>query len=451
MPPDSASLLIGYRNDQSATGGAYPEIIGFRTTRFPPLLTPADREPLLYDGTAHLMTIAPTGTGKGRSVVIPTLITYPGSVVVLDPKGENYQITARARRDMGQQVIRLNPFTVNGEFSDSFNIMDVFDLPGIDIETEAQLMAELFSQGNRGTKEPFWDLTACMLLAGVIGYIAAVKPRQERNLQAVRDILFSTDADYNLSFILKTHGNQIPKASYHQIAAYLAMPEQNTRPSVLATANAYLSPFLSDDVMQATNTSSLSLPDFREGKPVSVYIVVPPDKLTSHRALLKLWIGVLLKTITSREVIPELQTLFMLDEAGQLGHFAYLYSIITLCRGYGLKCWTIWQDFQQLESNYPHDWQTLMNNCGALQFFGCKNFQIARRIEEVTGIPASQIRALSKDQQLLVLDGQPIFSRKLDYLTDAVYQNRFDPNPFYRRSAPKPPPTEPPAPGISPS
>jgi type IV secretion system protein VirD4 len=356
---------------------------------------------------------------------------------VLDPKGENYQVTARARQEMGQQVIRLNPFGTNGQATDSFNIMDVFDLPNIDIETEAQLMAELFSQDNRGTKEPFWDITACMLLAGVIGYVATVKPREERTLQSVRDVLFDGDVIYNLAVILDTVGKLIPKASYHQIAAFLAMPDQNTRPSVLATANAYLTPFLSDDVMRATSTSSFSLNDFRDGKPISIYIIVPPDKLTSHRALLKLWIGVLLKTITSRDVIPDLQTLFLLDEAGQLGHFAYLYSIITLCRGYGLKCWTIWQDFQQLESNYPHDWQTLMNNCGVLQFFGSKNHQIARRVEEITGVSAGQVRQLAKDQQLLLLDGLPMISRKLDYLTDVLFKSRFDPNPFYKRP-PKP-------------
>jgi type IV secretion system protein VirD4 len=438
MAPDSASLLIGYSTEDASVSRKPVEILGFRSGEKGQKAAQPESQRITYDGTAHLMTIAPTGTGKGRGVVIPTLLTYPGSVVVLDPKGENYQVTARARREMGQHVIRLNPFGVNGEESDAFNLMDVFDLPGIDIETEAQLMAELFSQGNRGSKEPFWDLTACMLLAGVIGYVATALPREERNFESVRKALFGDDAMYQLAVILDTFGSKIPKASYHQIAAFLAMPDQNTRPSVLATVHAYLSPFLSDDAIRATSTSSFSLNDFRDGQPISIYIIVPPDKLVSHRALLKLWIGVLLKTITSREVIPDQQTLFLLDEAGQLGYFAYLYSIITLCRGYGLKCWTIWQDFQQLESNYPFDWQTLMNNCGALQFFGSKNVQIARKIEEVTGIPAEQIRSLTSEQQLLVLDGQAIFSRRMDYLTDPAYENRYDPNPFFRKRPHRP-------------
>ncbi|RYC70044.1 type IV secretory system conjugative DNA transfer family protein [Spirosoma sordidisoli] len=437
MPLDSAAVQIGYRTDDSLQAAKKHEITGFRSSSYQAPTVQIPPNDIVYDGTAHLMTVAPTGTGKGRSVVIPTLLTYPGSVVVLDPKGENYEVTARARREMGQQVIRLNPFGVSSDATDSFNVMDVFDLPGIDIETEAQLMAELFSQGNRGSKEPFWDLTAGMLLAGILGYVASVKSPEERNLETVRDMLFGDGVVFNLATILDTVGKKIPKASYHQIAAILAMPDQNTRPSVIATAHAYLSAYLSEDVIRATNTSTFSLNDFRDGKPMSIYIIVPPDKLTSHRALIKVWFGVLLKTITSRQHIPELQTLFLLDEAGQLGHFAYLYSIITLCRGYGLKCWTVWQDFQQLESNYPYDWQTLMNNCGALQFFGCKNHQIARKIEEVTGVSSAQIRQLTKEQQLLMLDGTPIIARKLDYLTDPLYQGLFDPNPFYKQP-PKP-------------
>ncbi|QKZ15109.1 type IV secretory system conjugative DNA transfer family protein [Spirosoma sp. KUDC1026] len=209
------------------------------------------------------------------------------------------------------------------------------------------------------------------------------------------------------------------------------MPERDTRPSALATAYSYLSAFLSEDVNKATSTSTLSLEDFRDGKPMTIYLILPPDKLISHRALIKLWIGVLLKTITSRQTIPHQQTLFLLDEAGQLGHFAYLYSIITLCRGYGLKCWTIWQDFQQLEANYPNDWQTLMNNCGMVQYFGGKNYQIARKVESITGIPAARLMQMDADQQLLMMDGLTFLSRKLDYLTDGQYKDRFDPNPFY--------------------
>ncbi len=388
-------------------------------------------ELIAYGGSAHLMTVAPTGTGKGRSVVVPTLLTYPGSIVVMDPKGENYAITARARREMGQQVIRLNPFDVLGAETDAFNFFDIYKLPNIDVETESQLLAELLASGNKGAREPFWDLSAGMLLAGIFGYIVTQFPHRKRKIGEINKLLIG-DVRKNLTNILNTFGQRLPKATYHQLAAFLALPAENTAPSVLATANAYFAPFFSNEVEETLDTSDFSILDFKNGKPISIYIVIPPDKLDSHRALIKLWIGVLLRTITSREEIPPYETLFVLDEVGQLGSFNYLYTIVTLCRGYGLKCWTIWQDFQQLEYNYQGSWQTLMNNCGVLQFFGSKNYQVAKKIEEITGVSAAVVRSMKPEEQLLVMDGEARVARKLDYLNDELFKGKYDPNPFYR-------------------
>ncbi len=424
------NLNLGYRIENSDPE-SFVRVKGFSKSEGS-LLSENPGELIAYNGSAHLMTVAPTGTGKGRSVVVPTLLTYPGSVVVMDPKGENYAITARARSEMGQQVIRLNPFDVLGSATDAFNFFDLFKLPNIDVETESQLLAELIASGNKGGKEPFWDLSAGMLLAGVFGYIVTRFPHSKRKIGEINKLL-TGDARQNLSTMLQTFGQELPKAAYHQISAFLALPKENTAPSVQATASAYFAPFFSKEVEEVLDTSDFSILDFRNGNPISIYIVIPPDKLDSHRALIRLWVGVLLRTITSRETIPDLETLFILDEVGQLGSFNYLYSIVTLCRGYGLKCWTIWQDFQQLEYNYQGSWQTLMNNCGVLQFFGSKNYQVARKIEEITGVPASAVRAMKPEEQLLVLDGFAKVARKLDYLTDDLYRGRFDPNPFYAR------------------
>lgn len=433
MASDTIPFLVGYRSGRSSSLHQSHTVQGFRSSATAPE-PPADaRQDLFYTGSAHLMTVAPAGAGKGRGAVIPTLLDYPGSVVVNDPKAENYHVTARARREMGQQVIRLDPFGVAGKGGDAFNMLDVFRLPGMDIETEAQMIAELFSQGNRGVKDPFWDLNACSLLSGIICYVISVLPPEERSFQAVRNALFGDDPIYSLAVILDTVGKQIPKSAYQQISSFLSMSDRDTRPGVLATAHSYFSSLLSEDVNQATCRSSFALEDFRDGKPMTIYLILPPDKLTSHRALIKMWVGVLLKTITSRQQIPDHPTLFLLDEVGQLGYFQYLYSIITLCRGYGLKCWTIWQDFQQLESNYPYDWQTLINNCGMVQFFGGKNYQIARKVEAITGVPTAQIMQLPGDHQITLIDGEVVFAQKLDYLSGASYKGRFDPNPFYSR------------------
>ena len=114
MALNSTPLLVGYQTDTASSLLQPVEIQGFHRSNQSTAVSSGNLTPLHYDGSAHLMTVAPTGTGKGRSVVIPTLLTYPGAVVVLDPKGENYQVTARARREMGQQVIRLDPFSTCG-------------------------------------------------------------------------------------------------------------------------------------------------------------------------------------------------------------------------------------------------------------------------------------------------------------------------------------------------
>src|SRR5438309_6506 len=98
---DGRRLLLGWPQGEAKSFG-----FGGRP---PPAASRAD-QPMLYDSDAHLITVAPTRSGKGRGVIVPNLLHYAGPAVVLDPKGENYQVTARRRREMGQTVVKLDPF-----------------------------------------------------------------------------------------------------------------------------------------------------------------------------------------------------------------------------------------------------------------------------------------------------------------------------------------------------
>src|SRR5436190_1431125 len=95
LPDDGSALFLGW------DGTDHAPTLGFNPTATRPPARPA----LTYSGDGHLMTVAPTGAGKGVGLIIPALLTYPGSVIVTDIKGENYQVTARYRRQMGQQVV----------------------------------------------------------------------------------------------------------------------------------------------------------------------------------------------------------------------------------------------------------------------------------------------------------------------------------------------------------
>lgn len=418
---DGRQLLLGWPQADAKTfgfGGTVPA-------------TPTE-QPQLYERDAHLITVAPTRSGKGRCVIVPNLLSYTGPVVVLDPKGENYQITARRRREMGQQVVKLDPFQVLGESSDGLNPFDIFDLPRGDVVTDGQMLAHLLAVGNQNGREPFWDINGCGLLTGVITYIATVKEPADRNLNEVCRVLTRDDVVYNLAVVLDTVGKQLKKHAYQEIASFLQMPEV-TRGGVLATAESYLRPFLSERVEATLAKSAFPLADVVDGKPLSIYIVVPPDKLQSHKALLKLWVGTLLKAITNRQEAPALRTLFLLDECSQLGNFPFLETMITLSAGYGVWCWSFWQDLSQLKSAYPTSWENILNNCGVVQTFGINNRAMATQWGQYLHHDADTLHEMQTDEQVISIHGEPeCLGRRMDYLADKLFAGQFDENRFFR-------------------
>ena len=101
-------------------------------------------------------------------MLAPELLTYPGPVVCVDIKGEAYAVTARRRRELGQRVVRLDPFQVIGASSDSLNLFDLFKLPNADLESDAQMISSILAGGSSISKDPFWDISAGGLVSGLI-------------------------------------------------------------------------------------------------------------------------------------------------------------------------------------------------------------------------------------------------------------------------------------------
>ena len=372
---------------------------------------------------------------SSRTVWRSNLLSYRGPVVVFDPKGENYLVTARRRREMGQKVIRLDPFGVIDEHSDSLNPLDVFDLDRADLESDAQSLAELVARGITGLKEPFWDLHGSGLHSALIAHAASLKKPDERNLCSVIDKLMSDDVVHSLAVMLDTAGKNMNRMAYREIAAFLQMPDI-TRGGVLATALSYIKAFTSPTVARVFDKSSFPLKDVVEGKPLSIYLIIPPDRLHSHRAILKLWVGTLLKAVLSRRHRPQLRTLFLLDECAQLETFPLLETMITLCGGYGTWVWTFWQDLDQLQKCYPISWKTILNNCGTVQTFGFYNRDMAAQWSQYLDTGTHQLRSLKPEEQMLAIHSQGEHRcRRLNYLQDEMFSGRFDANRFYTTPA----------------
>jgi len=201
LSPDG--LLIGY----SLEADKHRPVMGFQ---FGEAIEDEDRdddmlEPVLHTGDGHLITLARTGAGKGVGCIIPALLRYPGPAIVIDPKGENYQVTARRRRELGQKVLLLDPFGVTGEETGALNPLDLIDHRSPEAVDSAAQLAELIVT-KQHTQDPFWDSRAYSLITTMLLFVASGRPPVLRNLQEMHYLLNQTNEDIDFTFkeILKS-------------------------------------------------------------------------------------------------------------------------------------------------------------------------------------------------------------------------------------------------------
>ncbi len=144
------------------------------------------RQLLRHDGPAHLLTIAPTRSGKGVGTIIPNLLVADRSVLCIDPKGENARVTARARARFGPVHV-LDPFGVSGQPGGAFNPVDALDPHGLDVAEDAAVLAEALVYDPPGQAgDAHWNEEAKALIAGVILHVVTSEPADRRNLAMVR-------------------------------------------------------------------------------------------------------------------------------------------------------------------------------------------------------------------------------------------------------------------------
>lgn len=386
-------------------------------------------EPILNTGDGHLITLARTGAGKGVGCIVPALLRYSGPVIVIDPKGENYQVTARRRREMGQEVRILDPFGVVDDTTDSLNPLDLIDpISPEAIDSAAELSELLVSESS--TKDPFWDNRAQSLVTTLMLHVAAARPPILRNLSEVHHLLNQSSEDLGFTF---KEMERSRLADVRQGCAIKSTAESKVWASIVSTAQSHTDFLRSAGAKEALSQSTIDLQAITNGDPLSIYLVIPPEKLESHGKLLRLWIGAMISAITRRQHRPALPTLFILDEAAQLGPLNQLRQAITLLRGYGLRTWSFWQDLSQLKMMYPHDWQTMVNNCEVLQAFGFANAGVARDGAELTGYYDWRVlQDLEAEEMVLAIAGdQPVIARRPNYLFDPAFAGQFDENRFY--------------------
>lgn len=392
----------------------------------------ADHHALItYAGDAHLLTIAPTGAGKGVSCALPNALLYPGPLIVFDPKGEAYAITRRQRERLGQKVVLLDPFHVAGEGSGALNPMDLAELIDPGRPDDAALsLATLLTGGHVSSRDPFWDNTSHAFLAGLLTWLLADCAAEARRFGRLYELFAQDDLPYRLSVMLDTGEVRHPTACA-ELAAFLGHPERETRPSVQSSARQHLPLFGSSAVRAVTDRTSFDLSDLIEGRPLSLFIIVPPTKLVSHRPLLRLWLGTLILALAARRRIPAARTLMLIDEAAQLGPMPPLIQTATLLRSAGVTLWTFFQSPAQLEATYGGEAMVLVDNAGVVQLFAARNGRMAEAYARLLGDVAPEaVMSLGHKEQLLLLEGGRSFrSQRINYLEDPLCKGLFEAHP----------------------
>ena len=409
---------------------------------------------LRYSGPSHLLTIAPTRTGKGVGTIIPNLLDYPGSVICIDPKGENARITARHRGNFGPVHV-LDPFGVTGLPGAAFNPLDRIDPAGLDLADDCMTLADaLVYDAPDEAGEAHWNEEAKALIAGIILSIVTSEAPATRNLATLRDRLTLAPQAFTAQLeAMQAQGGLAARAANRHLGK-----SDREAAGVLSAAQRHTH-FLDSPRMTAVlGRSDFSFADVK-AKPTSIYLVLPPDRLATYARWLRLMLAQGLTDLARAPASGERPVLFLLDEFAALGRLEPVERAMGLMAGYGIQLWPILQDVHQLRALYERRAGTFLSNAGVLQVFGVNDHDSAKLVSDLLGqetvvfetmsraidaeetgisfgaqhvgrplLTPDEVRALPGELELLFLAGQrPVVAAKLRYYADREFAGRYDP------------------------
>jgi type IV secretion system protein VirD4 len=432
------------------------------------LLGRQGRRLLRLPGEGHVLTVAPTRSGKGVSAVIPNLLDHPGSVFVTDPKGENYAVTARYRHQLKQSVHAFDPFVVGGGKA-TYNPLDLIDLASAEAVDDARLLADmLVLPGAREGEQAFWNEEARGVLTGLILHVAASAPPDRRTLTQVRALLTQPPEPF-AELLEAMQNSEAAGGLVARAAARLLQKAEKERSGVVSTAQSHTHFLDSPRMAQVLGKSSVDLSILKR-EAASLYLILPTDRLDAYARWLRLMIASALLTLERTRGQPEERVLFLLDEFGHLGRMHPVQRDIGLAGGFGVTFWLIVQDLSQLRSTYPETWPTFLANVDVLQAFGINDWDTAEYISKMTGegtihvesehhsrgvsggphgqsqlvvsrtrseqgrplLLPDEVRRLPREAELLfVKGGAPLLAERLTYLQDREFAGRADSNPLF--------------------
>ena len=416
----------------------------------------------------HFVSIAPTRSGKGAALIIPNLLVYKGSSIVIDPKGENAYVTAEARRKMGQKTHILDPWGETNrrygaksgilEEVATFNPLSILDPASEHFADDIAYLADsvIISQG----KDPHWDDSARELVAGLIAY-AVTKFGDAASLPLVR-LLLTKPPEEIAGIAQEAQGFGVYNIAARKLGRFAS--ESKELGSIISTALTQTAFLDSETLGKNLENSSFSFEDLVNGES-TIYLVLPVDKLQTYGRWLRLMVSIGIRTIARNTRQLYLPVLFFLDEFGTIGKLSAVSQAVGLMAGLQMCIWVFVQDLIQLKRDYPNEWETFIANAGYISTFNIMDQFTAEYVSKMLGqttverisvgtaearkknpnyggkmtdqafsralATADEVRTMSNDRGFLLSNFDPIIFAKALYFKDPAFVGLYRKNPHF--------------------
>ena len=354
-----------------------------------------------------MLVFAPTRSGKGVGVVVPTLLHWPHSTLVHDLKGENWQLTAGARRRMGQLCLKFDPTDTSGT-SVKYNPLEEVRLGTVHEAEDVQNIVHMMVDPHGKGLNDHWVKTGAALLTGTILHILYAEPNKtlrgvagflsdpRYTLQETIERMLATEHDPEGArglARLSRRGRRAPIRSWPRACARCSTRARTNGPAVCSTVMSFLSLYRDPIVAANTAYSEFRIDDLvNHERPVSLYLVVPMASRDRLRPLIRLMLNQIVRTLTTtldyqqgRAVSAHRRKLLlMLDEFPILGRLDVLAEALSLIAGYGIRACLVAQDLTQIYEAYGHD-EAITSNCDTSVAFTPNKMQTAQELSRLAG------------------------------------------------------------------
>jgi len=369
---------------------------------------------LRHNGPEHVLAFAPTRSGKGVSLVIPTLLAWSESTIIYDIKGENWAKTAGFRTQAGHVCLKFAP--VELEPATRFNPLSEVRLFTLRDVSDAQNIADMIVRtGEDNPPDPYWQNAAYSLTTGMILHIcyAAVREGRQASLAdlvhlytrpgvSFRDTLeellnFEHDPGFQHRWKMPDGSLTATHPVVREKVQEMLNKQEKDFDSVLSSATAPLALYCDPLVAINTAVSDFAIDDLvNHERPVSLYVVMPNSDRDRLRPLTRLIFTLTVNRLTERMVFAGTEhrhnrhrLLFLIDEFPSLNRMEIFARALSYMAGYGLNAYLITQDIRQIVDAYGNN-ESIVSNCHIRVAFAPNQQDTAKLLSEMTGTTTVQ-------------------------------------------------------------